>query len=48
VSSLNIDHNAENSEEFHGRDEEGIGHITILNNSVSTVNPRSKGNLHLH
>ena len=32
-----------------GKDVEGIGHITVSNNTtVSTLTPRSKENLHLH
>ena len=37
------------SEECTGKDLEGIGHITVSNNTtVSTLTPRSKENLHLH
>jgi hypothetical protein len=37
------------SEEWTGKDMEGIGHITISNNtSVSTFTPKSKENPHLH
>jgi hypothetical protein len=37
------------SEEWTGKDVEGISHITISNNtSVSTLNARRKGNRHLH